>query len=76
MAFSPDGQRILTASDDKTVQSAGMFVGAKACPLLPATAPAGLTASEGDHDATLDLTIEQEVDDTWPGKTRSSTSWC
>ena len=43
------------ASDEKTVQSAGMFVGAKAGPSLPATAPTGLTATEGDHDATLDL---------------------
>lgn len=32
-----------------------MFVAAKAGPLIAATAPTGLTASEGDHDGTLDL---------------------
>lgn len=43
------------APDEKTVQSAAMFVAAKAGPLIAATAPTGLTASEGDHDGTLDL---------------------
>ena len=43
------------ASDDKTIQSAAMGVAGAGGPLLQATNPTGLTASEGDHDATLDL---------------------
>jgi hypothetical protein len=43
------------ATDEKTVQSAGMSVGSTRGPLVPATVPTGLTASEGDHDGTLDL---------------------
>jgi hypothetical protein len=43
------------ASDEQTIQSAAMGVAGSGGPLLQATNPTGLTASEGDHDATLDL---------------------
>jgi hypothetical protein len=47
------------ATDDKTIQSAGMGVAGKAGPLLPATTPAALAVSEGDHDGTLDCSYDR-----------------
>lgn len=47
------------ATDDAAVQSAGMAVAARASHSAADTAPSGLSVSDGDHDATLDLHFDR-----------------
>lgn len=43
------------APDEHTVLSAGMFVAGAGGPLVQATIPGGVTATQGDHDGSIDI---------------------
>lgn len=43
------------ASDEQTVLSAGMFVAGAGGPLMQATPPGAVAATQGDHDGTMDI---------------------
>lgn len=47
------------ASDEQTVLSAGMFVAGAGGPLMQATPPGGATATQGDHDGSIDVTYDR-----------------